>query len=417
MDANDIADPSGLTVLEAVASGYRDRPMMAKAISRDRDGAIHIAAYGSGYQYNFHLRRWADLAAMMTTLQGLERRPYHCLVRGAPVDGLDLSLPHRRLIYPAEDGTDATLQDVPRIWCALDFDKSRPLAGVDWHSDPQRALELLLERDVPECFRNVDCVASFTSSQGFKEEMRWRAFFLVDQPIGGKPLKAILEQFNKAGGVEIDLALAGAGQPHYTASPIFRNGVEDPLPDGRVFVIERSRRRVVLPAIVTPPAGGPTAVRRFTGKFPAPIIALLDKMKRGESFHQEWTSAIAIWIAAFGPDVDPLPLILAIDDILRDVAVPLRGQRYRDQAWRQMPVFAVQLANRERLAIAADKAVANPPNIDWDNPEKFAMLLKCSQEETARQQATAAMPDTPVPKKFSEPRRNSRPRNRPRPGR
>ena len=174
MDANDPADPSGLTVLEAVASGNR-RPMMAKVISRDRGGPIHIAAHDSGSQYNFHLRRWGDLGAIATTLIGLDRRPYHCLVRGAPVDGLDLSLPHRRLIYPAEDGADATLQDVPRIWCALDFDKSRPLAGVDWHSAPQRALEFLLERDVPECFRDVDCVASFTSSQGFKEEMRRRA--------------------------------------------------------------------------------------------------------------------------------------------------------------------------------------------------------------------------------------------------
>ncbi|MCX7365783.1 MAG: hypothetical protein NTV97_28715 [Alphaproteobacteria bacterium] len=384
-------DPDGLTVLEAVASGRHRRPLLAKAVGRDPAGAIRIHGYDKGFLFKFHVRHWPHLAAMAFTLHGLAGKPHHGIVRGAPVDGLDLARPHRRLIHPAEDGTDATLQDVPRNWCALDLDQSPPLgsgttgsASLDWRANPRGALEMLLERDPPECFRDVDCVASFSASQGFKPTMRWRAFYLLDKPIGSKALRAVIERFNKTGGIPSDPALASAAQPHYTAGPVFREGVEDPLPGGRVFTFERGSRRVVLPAVPAP--SPPNAVRSFDGKFPIAVVRVLDEMKTGDAFHQQWIKAFAIWFAAFGPDVDPVPLILAVDDVLRNHAVPLRGEGYREQAWRQMSEFAVALRRREQRA--RDAAALSSRVNDGLTPEQFAALERFSRKEGARQRAT-----------------------------
>lgn len=378
-------DPEGLTVLEAVQSGYRALPVFAKTIGRAPEGGYAIADYDKAYLCRFHLRRWDGLSAMEVTLKGLAGRPHHCIVRGAPVAGLDLARPQRRLLHPTEDGAAPTLQDVPRCWCALDFDQSAPVADFDWRADPRRALELLLARDLPAPFQGVDCVASFTSGHGFKRSSRWRAFFLLDRAFGNRELRAIVERINKGSRVILDPALCSAAQPHYTASPVFRDGVLDPLQNGRVFTFVMERRRASLrPVPVSDPSSPPP--RPFTGKFPTAVIRILDGMKTGNTFHQQWIRAFAIWFAAFGPDVDPVPLMLAVNDVLRNHAVPLRGEGYREQAWRQMSEFAVALRRRERRARDADAALSSGAN-DGLTPEQFAVLVKFSQEEAARQQA------------------------------
>ena len=148
----------GVTILETVTVGGRV-PLLTKTIMRGTDGKPVVGDYDNATWFKFHLRQCTSIAALLAILTQLERYPRCAIVRGAPVDGLDLARSHRRLLHRQGDGTPPTLCDVEWYLVGFDVDGAPEVPGIDWRTHPREALDAAWKRDRPEWCRDVDFVA------------------------------------------------------------------------------------------------------------------------------------------------------------------------------------------------------------------------------------------------------------------
>ena len=140
----------------------------------------------------------SDIHDLSRLLVWLERDPTAFIVRGEPLPDLDLSRPIRRLKHDREDAA-ATFRDKD--------------GGLHW---------------VPDEFQEVSFHWQFSSSAGIGDSNKVSAhlWFWLNRPVTNAELKAWAKQSN----LPVDTALFSAVQPHYTAAPIFDDGLVDPLP-------------------------------------------------------------------------------------------------------------------------------------------------------------------------------------------
>ena len=71
--------------------------LAVKRITRRRDGAILKSHYDNVYLWRFEPAECGWLETMAVRLQSLATESRRCLVMGEPIEGLDLTKPHRRL--------------------------------------------------------------------------------------------------------------------------------------------------------------------------------------------------------------------------------------------------------------------------------------------------------------------------------
>jgi hypothetical protein len=226
---------------------------MAKLIGRDAAGRLTVLA---GYEDAKHFAVTQcpvpDLDALASLLKSLAPCVRSCIIRGAPLPTINRNHSRRLLHSRAEaDGTThpATFRPARRRSIALDFDGIAD-AGFDWLADPELTTRHLL-RHLPQHFHAAGAVIQATGSAGIKPGIHARLWCITDRPVSDAEAKRWLA------GAPVDHSLFNPIQAHFTATPVFADGIADPLP----------WRVVKIP-------GSPVPVPELPARKPAPRVAL-----------------------------------------------------------------------------------------------------------------------------------------------
>lgn len=115
------------------------------------------------------------------------------------------------------NGDDATLIEQAQNWFALDIDGYAESSG-DVETDCKKVL-------VGLGWKDTECIGLASSSYGIKSGIHLRMFFWADRKVDCATLKKFMTN-NK---VCADLAMFHPIQPIYVATPIFNDGLKDPV--------------------------------------------------------------------------------------------------------------------------------------------------------------------------------------------
>jgi hypothetical protein len=385
-----------VTILETVPWPQGGLPLLTKTITRGTDGEPGVVDYDHTKWFKFHLRECADIEALLALLKALERQPHCAIVRGAPVVGLDLTQPQRRLLAAHADGTPSTLRDVERDLIGFDVDGAREIEGIDWRTHPREALDAAWKRDRPDWCRDVDFVAYFSSGQGFKPGLRYRVFLLLARPLTSASAKMAIKAENQrrkgSGRARFDDSLYSAATLHYTAAPVFRGGPADPLPAGRVFLIKGMHRRATPPVKAvehvycyggvhgTAGVGASKSGRASGAAALPPVMTKAESLARGgpdsvyspvinrilhasesgvDAFHNEVIRAATAWVIENGPWADPKPILKRLWSVLSRHARH-REPGYAERQWISTADWIEELQARDRRRAESSEGHGTP---------------------------------------------------------
>ena len=268
---------------------------------------------------------------MAALLQRLAARQDVMLVMGEPKPGLDLARAHARR-WADCDPVRNTLVAVERAWLPIDVDGyavPAPFGRAEHLADAAAAIR---DDALGEEFAGVACVVAATSSTGLagEETAKLRLFFLLDR---AHPI-ADLHRWGRGAqiaGLPVDPAVLQAGQPIYTARPLFRGRLKDPVPPALcAFVLPGDGDRVALdvhrydaPAAETSAGrAGPAALRRRLA------AVLADTLGGPASFFQPLTQALGM---AARTDEDEDEIIGWTLWLIGERADPARHRQYGPQ--------------------------------------------------------------------------------------
>jgi hypothetical protein len=228
------------------------RSLATKTITRHPDGSITEQPYSNAKYFTFTRQSYPTLEAFAAALRAAATKKTIFLIRGELREGLIPRAANRRVWK--EGDPHRTIDGPDRAWGVFDLDGVEVPDGLSFRQ------QLFFVRDeiLPVEFANVRMVATATSSTGRKPGLRARLYFLLAQPIAN----SVLEQYAKAlnaPGFILDGRVFAAGQPIYTARPVFC-GMADPIPQSEwVFILDGEKERVELDPSALPSAPRPTA--------------------------------------------------------------------------------------------------------------------------------------------------------------
>ena len=198
---------------------------MAKLVGRDDRGAPAVLdGYEDAATFRVTERLVPDLDRLARLLEALNPRWQSCIIRGEPMPDINRRRCRRRLFARVEvHGEEpATFRPAARRWLALDFDGIVD-PGFAWLTDPERTARYLLHL-LPWQFGAAGTVIQATGSAGIKPGIRARLWCILDRPVSDAQAKRWLAD------APVDRSLFNAIQVHYTAAPVFTDGIADPLP-------------------------------------------------------------------------------------------------------------------------------------------------------------------------------------------
>lgn len=203
-----------------------------------------VVAFNAGWRFFYRGRRAEGLGGLYKLLGKLSGHPQSFVIRGAPREGLDLSVPQRRR-YLVPEGSAELLEVLPtdQRWVCLDVDGFE-VEGAAQMTPRERAFELLCA--LPRCFVSAGCVVQWSSSAGMDGWAKLKAhlWFVLDRAVYCKSWKDwLVGEFEAGRSCKVDGALYNPVQPHYTAAPLFE-GVADPLDGERLLLIPGPTLRV-----------------------------------------------------------------------------------------------------------------------------------------------------------------------------
>jgi len=165
----------------------------------------------------------ADLEDLFGLLRWLNDKTDTIIVRPAVIESAP-DVIRRRCSRP-EQG----LVDVLRSWIMVDIDKEVITFPHSWMRNPERHLRRLIKKALPPAFHDAGFIAQFSSGmRADGGEPRVHLCFWLDRPL----ISLVIKRWLKGG--PIDDTIYNRGQPHYTAAPIFEDGV-DPLGEQRLL--------------------------------------------------------------------------------------------------------------------------------------------------------------------------------------
>lgn len=248
--------PAGFTVLTA-----HGEKRLAKVIRQHGDGPIEVDDYDKAYEFTARAETVATSRDLYHRLAELQDDPLSCVVRGAIAEGANPAKMLRRATE--RNGEAPTLIDVRRAVAVFDFDLEMTedeAARVQVVTDPDGAVEFALSL-CPAPFRDCALVWSFGASAGIKpRKLSLHFAALLDRPVLGSELKAIVEEWNAdAGRTLFDSSVYGAQSIVYTARPVFEGDAIDPLDGCRIGFRNGNGRPLALPRLggEAPPAAPP----------------------------------------------------------------------------------------------------------------------------------------------------------------
>ena len=209
-------DAGSVTVIQSV------HHLLTKVF--DKDGKH---AYADAKSFTSQEHRLDGIRSLSALLTELERHPRKAIIRGrrrrATLDNHIV----RRAKNP-KDGEEAPhgFEDAPRRWVGVDVDDFTPdpTLGIDAATDPEGAIRAVLAT-LPQWLRDVTCHWQWSASAGVKgwDCFKLHLWFWLDTALDDASLKHAFKD------TPVDASLFNAVQLHYTAAPIFRDGVVDPV--------------------------------------------------------------------------------------------------------------------------------------------------------------------------------------------
>lgn len=178
------------------------------------DGSIE--PYSRAKHFTWEQRDIEGLVDLSRLLTALEADPYACIIRGQPKPGAEPEL--RRLIE--------NFDDVPLHALCVEVDNYTPLLSNPLDGG-EAAAEFIAEC-LPEPFHGASFHWQLSNSAGApgKEGLfKGHIWFWLATPYDSPTLRA----WAKAHAPAIDRAVLQTVQVHYTAAPLFDDGVEDPV--------------------------------------------------------------------------------------------------------------------------------------------------------------------------------------------
>lgn len=223
----------------------------AKLWVRGRDGQPRALEFAAGTFFSASRVDVSGVDELSSLLVQLEAAPRSFIVRGEPLPGRDLSC-IRRNIKPQKDGTPPNFRGVARRWLWLDTDKLPGFERFDLSRDPEAAVRAARDR-LPSYFANVTCHWQLSASAGMRPGLSLHLAFWLSRAVSDDELKLWAKQLRKAAGYKVvDDSTFMAVQPHYTASPLFGEGVSDPLPR-RSGLLRDASDVAEFPPVIAPP--------------------------------------------------------------------------------------------------------------------------------------------------------------------
>lgn len=188
------------------------------------DGTIQ--AHGNGKTHNLESKKVDNIEALSTVLLELENDPYAVVIRGEYL-GHDHALKE----YPGEVEYGKVLRrkslfrDVPHHWLMIDVDGY--VTEREAMVDPVGAVREWIEGNLPTQFHGVSVHWQLSASFGHptKKGLRVHIWAWSKTPYMSEQLRRWAERVDFKG----DPTLFSTIQLHYTAAPVFEDGVDDPV--------------------------------------------------------------------------------------------------------------------------------------------------------------------------------------------
>lgn len=187
-----------------------------------------ISPYGDAKNYGLTRHEVTDIRSLSAMLKKLESKPQTCIIRGGFI-GMDVARP---LMQSTEGWIDGCVLRQKEVFkdralhmMMADVDKYVPDCGM---ADPVAAIEEFISRKLPPCFNGVSFHWQLSNSAGHTKHagvLKAHVWFWLRTAQTSADLKA----WAIGQGKVIDTALFHPIQVHYTAAPVFDEGVTDPV--------------------------------------------------------------------------------------------------------------------------------------------------------------------------------------------
>ena len=221
---------------------------MTKRFRLGGDGNLEVVPYGQAKYFEVEIHNISGIKELSALLSKWESEEHRFIIRGELADDVDLSMRVRRKMR-TEGGipNEEPFLDSPQPWLMLDVDKHLLPDNISLLEEPERAIHHLIEQ-LPTEFHRAKVHWQLSSSAGVRDKNHISAhlFYWLDQPISNE----VLRRWGKAVNAEssrrlIDTALFSSVQIHYTAAPIFEDGVNNPFKENRSGFLDEGREECV----------------------------------------------------------------------------------------------------------------------------------------------------------------------------
>ena len=192
----------------------------------EADGTLR--PYDKAARFRVMSKPVSSIRELHTLLARLQTEPQCCIIRGQFV-GKDKAL----AIFPVEkEGyyrrQNQLFEEVRHHWVLIDIDGYRPI-GADPVLEPVKAIDEYIRLRLPKCFQGASYSWQQSCSSGhayFAGVLKVHVWFWLARPYTGPELSS----WARVDRVELDVSVLRRVQPHYTAAPVFVEGVIDPVP-------------------------------------------------------------------------------------------------------------------------------------------------------------------------------------------
>lgn len=287
--------------------------MAAKRFSIDNHGNIQKQDYDLAKWFKLYQFEVSDIYTLSGHLSELESDRRKFVIRGEPLPHINLcEAVRRRASFDPEDDRAPyfRMAETGVQWFCIDID-SLPLSrNLKYRAKGVRTVKYAIQQ-LPECFRHATCHYQFSASYRVTdlENIRLHLWFWLDRPITDTDAKRWALSIS-ADYTPIDISLYQPVQPHYTAAPIFENGIEDPL-DQRSGLLEGRTEEVTVPHIPKSQRiarAGSSSTRCVGGSFDYWLSRVGDH-EGGLGFHEPLLHAAWYYVLEHGSDIDVEALV------------------------------------------------------------------------------------------------------------
>lgn len=201
-----------------------------------RDGSI--SQYDDAKRFRVRRQPVNDLRGLSDVLTDIQADPHACIIRGDYRRGEFATIEQYAQAHDVDHKPTGLrrildlLDDAPHHWVLIDVDRFTPLLADPVH-EPEEAIAEYIEQELPSAFHGASFHWQMSNSAGYRSADKdntstlkvhlW--FWLAEEATGAQ-----LRQWAKATDASVDRALFNANQAHYTANPVFEDGLADPVP-------------------------------------------------------------------------------------------------------------------------------------------------------------------------------------------